>query len=156
MEVLRTLDPDRRLAAAACAALVFSVFLPWYGGSITLRGKPVSKTLTAIGAFSLVELGVIVLAGAVLALLWARAESREFHLPGTDGFWIATAGFWAIFLIVYRMLDRPEDLVVGRLGPRWGMFVALAAAIALAAAGVRERQRELGRGEAPPGDEPLL
>ena len=88
---------------------------------------------------------ILLLAGAVLFLLAARAENRAFHLPGSDGAWIALAGFWATFLIVYRLLDRPEDLVVGKLGPRWGMFIALAATITLAIAGLRERRRELDR-----------
>lgn len=157
--IWQSLDGERRLAAAACLLLIFSEFLPWYGGSITEKGKPISKTLTAIGAFSLVELAILVLAGAVLFLLAARAENRAFHLPGSDGAWIAVAGFWATFLIVYRLLDRPEDLVVGKLGPRWGMFIALAATITLAIAGLRERRRELdraARGEAmePPPPEP--
>ena len=48
--------------------------------------------MSTLGDFSFVEAGVLLLAGGVLALLFARAEGMRFHLPFGDGTVIAGAG----------------------------------------------------------------
>ena len=40
-------------------------------------------------------------------MVLARAEGRDFHLPGGDGTIVAIAGGWAGLLIFYRVFDRP-------------------------------------------------
>jgi hypothetical protein len=108
---------------------------------------------STLGPFSFVELAEILLAVGVLALLRARAHGRRFHLPFGDGTAIAAAGIWAGFLIVVRLFDRP-------LGQN---LLALACAVVLALAGVRERAKRpaddlpaehrappASRGEVPP------
>jgi hypothetical protein len=81
-------------------------------------------------------------AAGVLYLVWARANRRAFHLPGGDGTVIMAAGIWAAALLVWRLFDKPgakqheEGLTIG---VEWGIFVALLAAGALAAAGARVR-----------------
>jgi hypothetical protein len=138
---------EERLAALAALALWVSMFLPWYGKSVT---EPVSGSLraaayklTAFGAFSFVEAAVLLVAAAVLALLFARAERRAFHLPGGDGGVILVAGAWTSLLIFYRMLDKPGTTgnaqLTATIGLQWGIFVALAAAIGLGYAGTRLR-----------------
>ena len=71
------------------------------------------------------------LACGVLALLFARAEGKRFHLPFGDGTAIAAAGIWAGALIVARLFDRP-------LGQN---LLALACAAILFLAGARERAK---------------
>jgi hypothetical protein len=144
---LVALAPEQRLAALAAVALWISMFLPWYGKSVT---EPVSGSLraaaykvTAFGAFSFVEAAVLLVAAAVLALLFARAERRAFHLPGGDGGVILVAGAWVSLLIFYRMLDKPGTTgnakLTATIGLQWGIFVAMAAAIGLGYAGTRLR-----------------
>lgn len=87
--------------------------------------------LSTIGPFSFVEAAEILTAGAVLALLHARAQGKRFHLPLGDGTAIAAAGVWAGLLIVARVLDRP-------LGQN---LLALACAALLVLAGLRERAK---------------
>jgi hypothetical protein len=87
--------------------------------------------LSTIGPFSFVEAAEILTAGAVFALLHARAQGKRFHLPLGDGTVIAAAGVWAGLLIVARMLDRP-------LGQN---LLALACAALLVLAGLRERAK---------------
>lgn len=109
LRALRLLNAEQRAAAAAALLLVASTF----------------------GPFSFVEAGELMLAAGVLALLFARAEGRRFHLPFGDGTVIAAAGIWAGALIVTRLFDRP-------LGQN---LLALACAAILFLAGARERAK---------------
>ncbi len=112
----RLLNTEQRVAAAAALLLIVSTF----------------------GPFSFVEGGELLLALAVLALLFARAEGMRFHLPFGDGTVIAASGIWAGALIVARLLERP-------LGQN---LLALACAALLFLAGARERAKR------PPDDVP--
>jgi hypothetical protein len=56
---------------------------------------------------------------------------------------ILVAGAWTSLLIFYRMLDKPGTTgnaqLTATIGLQWGIFVAMAAAIALGYAGTRLR-----------------
>jgi hypothetical protein len=144
---IRALEPEQRIAAGAALALWISMFLPWYGKSVTETVKNSLRAagydLSAFGAFSFVEAAVLLVASAVLALLFARAERRAFHLPGGDGLVILAGGIWVSLLIFYRMLDKPgttgNDRLTTTVGLQWGIFFALASSISLAYAGARVR-----------------
>jgi hypothetical protein len=84
----------------------------------------------------------------VLALLFARAEGKRFHLPFGDGTVIAGAGLWAGALIVARLFERP-------LGQN---LLALACAAVLFIAGGRERAKRPPDDIPPdaPDDEPTI
>ena len=139
------LEPEQRLAAVAALALWVTMLLPWYVDTIIpVKGSTVvtRETLTAFGSFSFVEAAVLLVSAGVLVLLFARAERRAFHLPGGDGFIITAGGVWTAILIFYRMLDTPHatvsaSRVVTDVGLKWGIFLALIAAIGLAYSGVR-------------------
>jgi hypothetical protein len=145
---LRALDPDQRLAGLAALGLAATLFLPWYEKNVALRGALVSESLSAFGVFSFVEAAVLLVALAVLVLLFARGERRGFHLPGGDGTVILGAGLWAAVLLLWRVFDRPDVEGLGAtVGITWGFFFAFLAASALAAAGWRIRVA--GRPEPP-------
>jgi hypothetical protein len=141
------LEPEQRLAAVAALALWVTMLLPWYVDTISIvpakgSAQVTRETLTAFGSFSFVEAAVLLVSAGVLALLFARAERRAFHLPGGDGFIITAGGVWTAILIFYRMLDTPHasvsaSRVVTDVGLKWGIFLALIAAIGLGWAGVR-------------------
>jgi len=109
LRAARLLNGEQRTAAAAALLLIVSTF----------------------GPFSFVEAGELLIAGGVLALLFARAEGKRFHLPFGDGTVIAAAGVWSGALIVARLFDRP-------LGQN---LLALACAAILFLAGARERAK---------------
>lgn len=148
----RALAAEHRLCGLMALLLLGTMLLPWYstsrGVSVPGRGAQlVEASQTALQAFSFVEAAVLLVALGVLALLFARGERRAFHLPGGDGTVIAGAGAWAALLIVWRLFDKPE---LGRgvsVGLSWGIFFALAAAVALLLAG--NRLRAAGRPEPP-------
>lgn len=164
----RALAGDQRLAATAALALLASLFLPWYEKSVLQRGTRgfLPETLSAFDA-PFVALAVVLVVAGVVALLFARAEQRAFHLPGGDGVIVALAGVWAAFLVTYRVFDKPRPSASEQavtVGLRWGIFVALASAGVLAYAGLRMRAAQRpepplrepgphGRAAGPAGDE---
>jgi hypothetical protein len=156
---LRELSPELRNAGIAAAALAVSLLLPWYSKSyfVQVRGEPRASevNLSAFDVFSFVEAAVLLVAGAVLFLVWARSERKGFHLPGGDGTAIAAAGGWALLLLVWRLFDKPDVADPGAtVGIQWGMFGALLAAGALLVAGLRVRAAHRPEPPNPAADEP--
>jgi hypothetical protein len=143
----RALSSEQRLAAIAALALLFSMLLPWYQetGNAIVNGHLVriDDPKTAFGVYSFIEAAIFVVVVGVIALLWARAERRAFHLPGGDGTVIMGAGLWVMFLIFYRQLDKPngrkEGLIQTSIGVNWGIFIAFLVGALLAYAGYRIR-----------------
>jgi hypothetical protein len=140
------LDRDRRLAAVAAVLLFVTMLLPWYQQNAIVSASKtaplVSQNLSAFAVFSFVEAAVLLVAVAVLVLLYARANARTFHLPGGDGGVIFAAGIWAALLLVLRLFDKPgitHNGVAANVGIQWGIFFALGAAGLLAYAGSRMR-----------------
>ena len=133
----RALPREMQHAAACAAALMLTLFLPWYSAQLLgADGRTFNRT--AWGEFSFVEAAVLLVAAGVLYLVWARSQRKAFHLPGGDGTVIMVAGGWAALLIVWRLFDTPEARTI-EFGLQWGIFVALAAAVALSLAGARVR-----------------
>jgi hypothetical protein len=137
------LSRERRIAALAAVALLVTMFLPWYGlQSLNPKTKAIySHNINAFGDVSFVEAAVFLVAAGVLFLLFARAEGREFNMPGGDGTIVALAGGWAVVLIFYRVFDRPDGHGYP-VGIQWGFFLAFVAAGTLAYTGWRMRAGE--------------
>jgi hypothetical protein len=145
------LDRERRLASTASLALFVALFLPWYSARVVATGGSArgaarllpAASVTAWGAFSWAEGMVLLVALAVLVLLFRRAEGRTFPPAGLDGWTVALAGGWACLVIVWRMFDKPGLSGHGQLvlstGLGWGIFVALLVAAWLAWTGARIR-----------------
>ena len=145
---LRSLPPESRVTGGAAAALVVSLLLPWYQVSYFRRNDAVTDSRSALQVFTWVEAAILLVALAVLFLVYARAQRQAFHLPGGDGFAVSAAGGWALALIVWRLFDKPNvDERAATVGIQWGIFFALLAAAALVAAGARVRAA--GRPEPP-------
>jgi len=140
------LSRERRAAAVAAAAVLATMFLPWYGlQSLDPKTRAIySHNISAFGDVSFVEAAIFLVAAGVLVLLFARAEGRRFNMPGGDGTIVALAGGWAALLIFYRVFDRPNGNGYP-VGIQWGFFLAFVAAGGLAYAGLRIRA-----GERPP------
>lgn len=167
------LNRDQHLAAVAAALLFATMLLPWYQQNAVVssaKSQPlISRNLNAFAVFSFVEAAVLLVAVAVLVLLYARAAGRVFELPGGDGTVVFAAGIWTALLLVLRLFDKPgitHNGVAANVGIQWGIFFALAAAGLLAYAGSRMRatrrpnpplrrhEPRARRGEAHTGDRP--
>jgi len=147
----RALGSEQQLAGLAALALLLSMLLPWYEKNVARGNRFVSDTVSAFGTVSFVEAAVFLVAAGVLALLFTRAEGREYELPGGDGTVVLGAGIWAALLIFWRVFDRPDVAGDGgTVGIQWGFFIAFVAAGALASAGWRMRQHEREARPTPP------
>jgi hypothetical protein len=156
-----SMNRERRIAAISAVALLVTMFLPWYGlQSLNPKTKAIySHNINAFGDVSFVEAAVFLVAAGVLFLLFARAEGREFNMPGGDGTVVALAGGWAVALIFYRVFDRPDGHGYP-VGIQWGFFLAFVAAGSLAYTGWRMRAGERPampvRRRRPRSDEPAF
>ncbi len=144
--IWRELGREQRLAGGAALALFVTMLLPWYQQNAVVnepRTAPLqSRNLNAFQVFSFVEAAVLLVAVAVLYLLYARAEGRKFHLPGGDGAVVSAAGTWTALLLILRLFDKPginSHRIAANIGVQWGIFFALAAAGLLAYTGSRMR-----------------
>jgi hypothetical protein len=136
--LVRTLDPEQRLAGAAALGIFLSLFTPWW------RDPVFGLSHWAINRITWIELSLILVSGSVLLLLVRRAEGRVFHLPLSDGTLGLGAGLWCCLLVIVRVLDPPTRKVGGRAldyDMRWGVLLCLAASALLAFAGLRARRR---------------
>jgi hypothetical protein len=99
----RELAPAQRRAALASLGLFVSMLLPWYDKTDTVvvhgAAKATQTSLSAFQAFSFVEAAVLLVSAGILAMLFARAERRNFQLPGGDGLVVMVAGGWTALLI---------------------------------------------------------
>ena len=134
------LAPEQRIAALAAVALLVTMFFPWYElQSLNPKTHAIdSRSISAFGDVSFVEAAVFLVAAGVIALLFARAESRDFHMPGSDGAVVMAGGGWATLLIFYRVFSRPAGHGYP-VGIQWGFFLAFVAAGVLTYAGWRMR-----------------
>jgi hypothetical protein len=142
LTALRKLPPEMRMAGFAALALLVTTFLPWYQKQFfdVEQNHFVSANLSAIQVFTFVEAAVLLVALAVLFLVYARAQKKGFHLPGGDGVAITIAGAWAELLLVWRLFDKPDvNERAATVGIQWGLFAAMLAAGVLIAAGARVR-----------------
>jgi hypothetical protein len=146
---------NTQMRAGMCSvALLLCMLLPWYRASYPQKtGGVEHDNLTAFAAFSWVEAAVLVVAAAVLYLLYTRSQRRAFHLPGGDGWAITIAGAWTLFLLVWRLFDRP-GVEQGSVGVQWGLFVAMVVAAALLLAGQALRAEHRPEPPNPAADDP--
>ncbi|CAB4860532.1 unannotated protein [freshwater metagenome] len=127
---------EQRLAAAASAGLIVTMFLPWYTQTpVGISGN--SRTLMAFQSWGFVEASILLVAVAILGLVWARANRRAFHLPFGDGIVLMGAGAWVMFLVFYRQIDHPNGGPNVAVGVSWGIFLAFICGALITYAGWR-------------------
>jgi hypothetical protein len=157
MAPVKGLSNTQMRAGAAALALALCMLLPWYRASFPRAEKAgggvVHDNLTAFGAFSWVEAAVLLTAGAVLYLLYARSQRRAFHLPGGDGWAVTIAGAWILFMLIFRLFSRP-GVEQGSVGVQWGLFVTMLVGAALLLAGQSMRAEHRPEPPNPAADDP--
>lgn len=138
---LRGLRGNERLVLVGAALMAGSLLLPWYG--VPVAGDLVQ---TGLGAFSWTEAALLLVCAAVVFLAMQVGGGYVPPRPLREWALLVSAGAWCAAIIAYRMIERPElDFeVVVRVNRdydlRYGIFVALAGALVVIAAGLRARR----------------
>jgi len=106
------------VAAAAGVLLLVVMFLPWYG----LRGR--EETLTAWGAFSVVDLVLALTAVLAILLLVVQVVGRGPAGPVALGVVVGVLSIVAFVLVAYRILNQPgpNEFVSVRAGAWLGLL----------------------------------
>jgi len=123
-------NTGRILSAVGAAALIVALFLVWYD----IDRSPLEGATSASGWDTFPRLRLIVLAGALLTLLLAIPRQTRAVLIARTALGIVVGA-----LILRRIVDTPE--YSAPLHPQPGMYVALAAAIAVALGGLVDSGR---------------
>lgn len=144
---VRGLRGNERLAVIGVAVIAGSLLLPWYG--VPVAGDLVQ---TGLGAFTWTEAALLLVGAATLFLAMQIGGGYVPPRPLREWALLFAAGLWATAIVVYRMIDRPDldfevvSVQVDReYSLRYGIFVALAGAVLIAAAGLRSRRTDAKR-----------
>lgn len=149
---LRGLGGNERIAVIGAAVVAGSFFLPWYRA-------PVSSDLvqTGFGAFGFAEGALLLVAAATTFLALECGGGYVPPRPLREWALFVTAGAWAALIVLYRMIERPDFRLADIDEPyeiHYGIFVALAGAAIIVAAGLRLRPRERAKRPVPPEGRP--
>jgi 4-amino-4-deoxy-L-arabinose transferase-like glycosyltransferase len=138
------------LAGAGGALLLVSLFLPWFG-----KVSPVCEPFPGyscgrnFSAWDKLEVTLIVLliaavAGLAVAFFAARSDKTDWQITSAA---IAVAiAFVSTLLVLYRILEP-----VGKLDPRVGLYLGLAACLAVTYGSWRAVRNQYPSEAAPPG-----
>jgi hypothetical protein len=140
------LSQGQIIAAVGAVVLLVAMFLPWTGvsGSSIPAGIPVPQGVSTGGTTENVwkdsTLDIYLLITAVVALLPALLAltdaSEEFSFVSAATFLLGVVG--TILIIAFLTVDFPDGA-----DRKYGAFVGLVAAIAIAAGGFRAMQEEV-------------
>lgn len=131
-----------------CGVMVGSLFLPWYQSPISNN-----LVLTGFGAFGWAEAALILIAAATTFLALQGGGGYVPPRPLREWALFVVAGCWAALIVLYRIADRPRFTLAGHDEPydlHYAIFVGLAGAVIIVAAGLRMRPRERAKRPQPP------
>lgn len=128
--------PGEALAWLGAVALTLSAFTGWYGGVV----DGLSVSILGWNSGTLGKL-VVVVGLVALALLALRAFGVELPPRFPTGLALAVLGALATIFVLVRLLQIPDDYA--DFGRSVGIWISLAAAILLIAAGLLKAADEL-------------
>lgn len=145
---LRGLGDNERIAVIGAAVMVGSLLLPWYE-------SPISNDLvvTGFGAFGWAEAALVLIAGATTSFALVGGGGYVPPRPLREWALFVAAGAWAALIVLYRIVDPPQFTLEGHDEPydlHYAIFVALAGAGIIIAAGLRIRPSEHRKRPRPP------
>ncbi|MGH2781829.1 MAG: hypothetical protein ACRDLA_10575 [Thermoleophilaceae bacterium] len=120
---LRRLRAGEWMAAVSGAALVVALFVPWYEAG--------GETLSAWRSFALIDVLLALVALTTLALPVLTAGQRVPAVPIALSAFVTIAGLIGVLLVLFRAANLPGAAE----GREWGLWLALAAAAGVVAAG---------------------
>jgi hypothetical protein len=103
------------IAAAGGLVLLVCMFLPWFSGELSGRGRAavVVPTTTGWESYSgVLDITFVVLAGLPIAIAIAQANDSRLPLPIEQGALVMVAGALLFLIVVLRLIDPPQPLDV--------------------------------------------
>jgi hypothetical protein len=145
------------IAAAGGVALVVTMFLPWYGATLTVPDiGTAADSFSGWESFQVIDLVLFLTAVLAVAFAAVRAtgsERENVAIPMDVA--VLVAGLVCCALIAYRLIEPPiEEARFVEPSRDYGGFIGLAAAIVMAIGGllaVGERRGAPGRPVSPTG-----
>lgn len=126
-----------RMILVAGLVFVVSTFLPWFGASAGGFSSSVSGWSSGGLGLLAVLFGFAATAFAVIRVL-----GMKITLPMEDKMLYLVLGAGAFAFTLIRMLTYPKGgagILGISIGPKWGIFVALVAAVGLAWGGLQKK-----------------
>jgi hypothetical protein len=120
---LRRLRAGEWLAAVSGAALLVSLFLPWYGAG--------EESSTAWEALAVLDILIALVAASAVVLLVVTATQRVPAVPIALSACVTLAGAIGVLLVLIRTASLPD----GADGREWGLWLGLAGALGIVAGG---------------------
>lgn len=146
---LRRVRAGEVITALAGAALLVSLFLPWYsyrlesGGRVDPESRLLDGELSAWEAFAITDVLLALLAIAALALILVTAAQRVPALPLAMSSLLVLASLVALLLVLARLIWEPSAPDVTAAGApfvdwtrKLGAYLALASVIGVGAGGL--------------------
>jgi hypothetical protein len=140
------LTPGDISAGVGGIVLLVSLWLPWYGISIDVRGFSASENGSGWEVFSTIDIFLFLIAVAAIVLVALKASGR---LPADVPIAVVllALGALAVLLILYRLIDSPapsdlpDEVDVSR---KIGIFIGLIGAAGIAYGGWRSNMESPG------------
>jgi hypothetical protein len=128
------LRTGEKIAGAAAVLLFIDLFLSWYsvdlGGALGAAAKSagVDTSVSAWGAFSWVDLLLLLTILAALAMVVVRGTGRSVDLPASLPLIVAGLGVFATLVVLYRILNQPgpNDIISVEYGAYLGLILVAA------------------------------
>ena len=138
------LVPAQQLAAVGALVILGSLVLPWYGLKLIAQ-----LSQTGLDSFGWGHAALVLTAGSVLFLLSVSARGYRLPRPLAEGPLLILAGAWCAILVVYLILDRPNNFDPLKVTLRFGIFVPFIGAAAMVLGGlgvsrIHRSERERG------------
>jgi hypothetical protein len=118
---LRRLRAAEWITALSGAALLVSLFLPWYTSS--------ADDATAWESLAVTDVLLALVAAFAVALLPITASQRTAAVPIAFSALVSLAGVIGVLLVLFRAASLPD----GADGRGWALWLGLAAAFGIAA-----------------------
>jgi hypothetical protein len=135
------------IAGVAGALLLVIMFLNWFGAPDEVNGLPTGANIaeaagfdtsfSAWQAFDFIDIILFITAIVAVGLAVMTATARTVALPVAASAITAGLGILSTLLVLYRIIDPPFEL-----DRKYGVFLGLIAAAAIAYGGWRAMQEE--------------
>lgn len=118
------------LAGAGGALLAVTLFLPWFGKvnpfCVPFPGYSCGRNFDALQAFGFTDLVLLLTAAAGIGVAVLAGSSPKTDSQITSASMTVPVALMATLLVLYRVFEP-----VGKLDPRYGLFLGLAACLAV-------------------------